>query len=571
MSKCVRKICVYLYGQCKNGLILMLSYFILWLRDYRARYVEWQRLRNSPQDTVFSPTTASHLVTFYCRAKNTFLVPNSNYELNLSASLLSPFQTPDQSTPPDPSCFHDIERETRFMLEQSLRQFIQGQMVNVGNRRVLCGIIASIVIILAGFLPPIIANFVGHHSKYLRLTAVPGLWIGLSILLSALHGVCLGVYILGDLRQLRKFELARPAAVRKTTFQPWHYPHPQTIDLPSPPAAVHGRSHFPRQKRLGSSISVSGFSDAATSIYSREILPFSMASSHIEAKPIEGPSTCPLLLGHCNSLNDTGWQRHQELHRDQEKRTEMTPRSHDSFSPTATFIAPFISPSTTDVSGYWRHEPMSPQWYRLRVMDDTDSFTCKTAGRQPIADFDFDGLPPVMAKQQRADLPMDPDLEAAWSDFAQSQDFHPFDRDPPGSDHEERSRWKSLLDFIDRVQTRCSFKKWGTNGENDPGPAFLGGLPPYLSSQSSSQRSRLHINSKSTLSLSTYATTDTGSAERVKKQSRLMSAVPAFAVPLTRILSPVIRRGQWEIVVRSAGFAFLITCAVCAALLAIPR
>jgi hypothetical protein len=188
-----------------------------------------------------------------------------------------------------------------------------------------------------------------------------------------------------------------------------------------------------------------------------------------------------------------------------------------------------------------------------------------------MADFDFDGLPPVMAKPQRVDPPRDPDLEAAWNDFAQSQDFGSAGGEHSGCDDEERSRWKWLLDFIDRVQTRCSFKKWASNGENDPGPAFLGGLPPYLSSKSSSQRSHSNINSKSTLSLSTYVTTDTGAAERVKKQSRLVNAVPAFAVPLTRVLSPVIRRGQWEIVVRSAGFAFLIAWVICAALLAIPR
>ncbi|XP_006462739.1 hypothetical protein AGABI2DRAFT_179373 [Agaricus bisporus var. bisporus H97] len=546
-------------------------YFILWLRDYRARYAEWQRLRKSPSDTVFAPTTASRLATFYSRAKNTFFVPDSNYELNLSASLLSPFQIPDQGVPPDPSLFQEIEKEIRLMLEQSLRQFIQGQLINVGNRRVLCGIIASILIILVGFLPPIVANFVGHHSRFLRLAAVPGLWIGLTILLCALHGVCLGVYILGDLRQLRKFELARPAPSKKPNVQPWHYLPPQPLDLPSSPAAVHGRSHIPRQKRPVSSISVSGFSDAATSIYSRETLPFSMAPGYTEAKAIEGSSTCPILLECSNPMNDTEGLRQGELRKDQERRTETAPRSPDSFSTTATFILPFRSHTSTDVTRCWDAEAMSPQWYHHRTMDGSDNSNYGTVCRQPMPDFDFDGLPPVRAKRQRADSPTDLEFGAAWNDFSRSQDLQSANGEHSGRDDEERSRWKWLLDFIDRVQTRCSFKKWGSNGEDDSGPAFLGGLPPYLSSQPSSHRSHSNVNSKSTLSLSTYATTDTRAAERVKKQSRLVNAVPAFAVPLTQILSPVIRRGQWEIVVRSAGFAFVITWVICAALLAIPR
>ncbi len=59
-------------------------------------------------------------------------------------------------------------------------------------------------------------------------------------------------------------------------------------------------------------------------------------------------------------------------------------------------------------------------------------------------------------------------------------------------------------------------------------------------------------------------------SRRIRKRFRIVNAVPAFAVPLTRVLDPVIVRGQWEVVIRSAGFALLISWAICGPLLAIP-
>jgi hypothetical protein len=50
----------------------------------------------------------------------------------------------------------------------------------------------------------------------------------------------------------------------------------------------------------------------------------------------------------------------------------------------------------------------------------------------------------------------------------------------------------------------------------------------------------------------------------------MVKAVPAFAVPLTRVLSPVVVRGQWEIVVRSAAISLLICWVILGSLLAIP-
>lgn len=50
-----------------------------------------------------------------------------------------------------------------------------------------------------------------------------------------------------------------------------------------------------------------------------------------------------------------------------------------------------------------------------------------------------------------------------------------------------------------------------------------------------------------------------------------MLEVPAFASPLTPVLNPVVTRGQWEIVVRSAFIALVVSAVVIGALVAVPE
>ena len=56
-----------------------------------------------------------------------------------------------------------------------------------------------------------------------------------------------------------------------------------------------------------------------------------------------------------------------------------------------------------------------------------------------------------------------------------------------------------------------------------------------------------------------------------RKQFKLARAVPAFSSPMTRVLSPVIKRAQWEIVVRSMLLALLATWVILGSLLAVPE
>jgi hypothetical protein len=55
----------------------------------------------------------------------------------------------------------------------------------------------------------------------------------------------------------------------------------------------------------------------------------------------------------------------------------------------------------------------------------------------------------------------------------------------------------------------------------------------------------------------------------IESQHTRVRRVPAFG-PITRVLSPVVSRAQWEIVVRSAFVSILISLAIVGGLVAIP-
>jgi hypothetical protein len=56
----------------------------------------------------------------------------------------------------------------------------------------------------------------------------------------------------------------------------------------------------------------------------------------------------------------------------------------------------------------------------------------------------------------------------------------------------------------------------------------------------------------------------------VTKKFRKVINVPAFQSPLTKILSPVVTRAQWEIIIRSGVLAFLLSCGLLSGIVAVP-
>ncbi|KAF7299073.1 hypothetical protein MIND_00855600 [Mycena indigotica] len=420
-------------------------YFILWLKEYTLRYKQW--VARSDSDSYYDPFPRNSLAHFFARAKQTFFTPNAVYELNVPSATLAPFHAVDGSPHPDPAVFTPIAIEIRKMLQDSLERFVLAQLSNVGNSRAFCGMTAGVVFFSIGAVIPIVYNLAGGHSRWLRLTSFPGMWMGLTTLLASLHGVCIGVYIFGDLRQLRKFELSRPPISKPLPALPSPPPPPPRITHPLP-AHVE-----PSNSSQASFESHSVCSDESDDIY--------VSPAYYDEDDVDGPATNPVAA--------------DAIVLPPPPPIEIK-EPEDGFVPTAGFIHPY------------------PYEEELEKLPEE---------RQVLSPFDFDALP-----------------------------RHPRHVPKPTL---------SLQGFIGRMQTKCA-PQWVP-----PTTAEVPSEPKYATES----RHRPDITT-------------------VKKHLRYVRAVPAFAVPLTPILSEVVVRGQWEIVVRSAILALLLSWVLLGGLLAIP-
>lgn len=522
-------------------------YFTLWLREYRQRYAEWasqnqlQRELNNGQEfrTAWNFQHSPSLALFYARAKQTFFTPNSPYELNLPSTLLAVFHTTTESPHPDPAIFNDVAIETYRLLDESLRRFVSAQFNNVGNNRVLCGIVAGATFALAGSIPPIAVNFTRPDTRWMRMLAFPGLLLGLTILIAALNGICMGVYIFGDLRQLRKFELARPQISKpkpvlddkrqssSTSLPPGLQPatpaeEPTSLVATSPSFADARVAH------LWKPPSISSYSVESGESLADSAEPRSPARIHISDAFFDDSAS---VVDVENGIINANFKFPPA----------QAGTGEPDFTSTAGFIRPFDMAS-------------------IELNDHVDEQCVPPQPRQPIDHFDFDTLPPraprrintkaVSEQYDRECCNRDSSTLAPPTPIYPSYP-HPTESQPPNG-------------VIERMQSRCDVKKWRLQTESQAPVTSPSGTDfsynPYNS----------HIIHKSYKSFSTDSTMES-TETKVKKRFRLINAVPAFAVPLTRVLSPVVRRGQWEIVVRSALIALVLSWIIVGSLLAIPE
>lgn len=109
--------------------------------------------------------------------------------------------------PPDPAVFNELAEVVREMLTESLQRFVLATYNNVGTPRAVCGSAGGIVIGMAGRYVggfhfathwaeglhsiPLIINFAVRGNRWWRLAAIPGMWAGLTIFVSAMYGVCM--------------------------------------------------------------------------------------------------------------------------------------------------------------------------------------------------------------------------------------------------------------------------------------------------------------------------------------------------------------------------------------------
>jgi hypothetical protein len=183
--------------------IFLTSYFILWLQEYTLKYEQWatgRRHSSVPRPSLrtyrvhsqlqFSPS----LSMFYLRAKQTFLMSDAPFELvRVPPGVLAPFQIPashPQPPNPDPAIFSELAFELRKQLQASLDRFAVACYQNVGTKRALCGMVGGSVIALTGTLPPLACEITFSTNRWLRLTALPGMWLGVWFLIAAFNGVC---------------------------------------------------------------------------------------------------------------------------------------------------------------------------------------------------------------------------------------------------------------------------------------------------------------------------------------------------------------------------------------------
>ncbi|KAG8746626.1 hypothetical protein FRC10_004228 [Ceratobasidium sp. 414] len=156
-----------------------------------------------------TPTSRSLALSF-TRAKSTFFSHSSPHELNLTSILISNFLNAAEGQPhPPPGIFDQISREAEYMLRESLLRFVAARTSNAGKQRVWCALIGGVGTSLIA-LAPLLVSILGDKPRALRLAALPILWLGATIFLSSIHGICFIIYILGDARQLYPFELVRP-------------------------------------------------------------------------------------------------------------------------------------------------------------------------------------------------------------------------------------------------------------------------------------------------------------------------------------------------------------------------
>ncbi|QRV99689.1 transmembrane protein [Ceratobasidium sp. AG-Ba] len=183
-------------------------YFVLWLKDYTARYN--------------ANATPVQLSLSIARARATFFSADSQYELNLAASRIGEFlaavgtsepiehptQTPSPSYP-HPSDLTTVFDDVEHMLRISARRFVRARTRNASYQRALC-VTFGVTATLGAALAPCLVSIYEHKGRWLRLGMFPPLWLGLTMVTCALNGLCFVVYLMGGSRQLYPFELHRP-------------------------------------------------------------------------------------------------------------------------------------------------------------------------------------------------------------------------------------------------------------------------------------------------------------------------------------------------------------------------
>ncbi|KAG2153059.1 uncharacterized protein EDB93DRAFT_240495 [Suillus bovinus] len=578
-------------------------YFLLWLKEYTTRHHIWSQRTKiisslTPPGTPIQqhpfpspPSSDPSLALFYAKAKQTFFTPGAEYELDVPSDILAPFHCSPQnhmfftrvrgtaisnlapSVHPDPAVFTEVALETRAMLKESLSRFVRAAATNIGSRRAACGIAAGILCLsLAGILPLALTSggWVGApHGRWWRLSAFPGMWLGLVLLFSSLNGVCLMVYVFGDLRQLRKFELARPAISR-----PMPAPAPVVTSvsapLPHPLAPSKKRSiviskHHDRQydPECGSSKS---FQSVPYSL-SAEGRSFSRASDSYSDSEVSRSS------GHENSSSSF-----------ESPEIQISPAYFDDVpapegpaTATGLYRSHYRPAQPSSIAfpsvAHTRERPNPVAFFSPLECHDGNVRNSSAAKPHTLDDSGSFG-PSAAFIRHEVDLDVEDDLKERIHTGLDEKECFDFDLLP--------NSVKGNVILTDNIRLP-------SNASQPPINVTIAGHIPMLSLETgntapsnnlSSAIARQQYKCKRTyappLSLvsqissvpspNSYTPSPTPSSNRSPILSFMIpsftAGVPAFKAPMTRVRSPVVIRAQWEVVIRSAVLGLICTITV---------
>ncbi|VDC02410.1 unnamed protein product [Peniophora sp. CBMAI 1063] len=544
-------------------------YFMLWFKEYSAQYSRWYSQAKPPKPSEsyqsddhyrFSTQAApsAPLAHFYNRCKQTFFTPGAEFELDIPSDILSPFHTGHFVSPhPDPIVFNDVVRETRRMLKDSLDRFVLASYTNVGSQRALCGTVGGTVFAIAGFVAPMVMNFMHHRSRWLRLLALPGLWIGLTIILASLHGVCMMVYIFGDLRQLRKFELERPAisAPRPLGF------HESSVENPAGPATYKPATLSSQSMLPAEAFVRPRAAPTPPPLTALTIPPLAMV--HEERSPSAASDATPYernsygsasQRSSCSSVSSLATDdADDQILGISGPYYDVVPAPEGP----ATRVGPWTEPAESPYHADHTPECVLARTHGVATAGFIRAFEPERdaeAGIMSTSAFDFDALPVRECVKQCI---CGADAENAGPAVASSIAL-PLEK--------EKTLVRQISGIVSAPLAAMTPKYRAKQASLPPAPTERSrpycqhGKPDviYVGREARCGKADCHPVEKKPKS-----------GMRARTALAIQRAVPAFG-PLTRVLNPVISRAQWEIVVRSAIIAAIISFSVVFGLVAVP-
>jgi len=366
------------------------------------------------------------------------------------------------------------------------------------------------------------------------------------------HGICLGVYIFGDLRQLRKFELSRP---------------PISPPKPLPTGLLHRIVAWPHSSSQGPLFSSSASTPSGPPTSSR-------------TRPILHPITIPSPSRSRYSSDTYRSGSSEESYSNSEGVIHISPAyfdEHDVEGPATTTTLPPPELATpvdgaVDIGrerGFGRTAAFIPPYELPQDLEKGHG----NSDFNSVPIFDFDTLPAhPTTLRPRPTSPTPSAAAIAPNDNNKTPENDHIDvlyiQAKPNAD---QGRW-DVPGIIRRIQSACNVNRWLLVTEDTkaalahPFTVFSAPKPSLLlRSTSPSTQSEHQEEEKANDGLSAEEM-----EERTKRRFKIVQAVPAFSSPLTHVLSPVIVRGQWEIVIRSTLIALLVSWIVLGSLLAVP-